>query len=108
MVAFTPFVGSVIRPEFVRRVPAPAFDSMSRDQRRAYLDTHPESYTLVTRSPGDGGPNDDLGQDELIELGAVALDRIRALGAFEQCDNCLLYTSPSPRDATLSRMPSSA
>ena len=23
-------------------------------------------------------------------------------------DNCLLYTSPSPRDATLSRMPSSA
>ena len=25
-----------------------------------------------------------------------------------QGDNCLLYTSPSPRDATLSRMPSSA
>ena len=25
-----------------------------------------------------------------------------------QCSNCLLYTSPSPRDATLSRMPSSA
>ena len=24
------------------------------------------------------------------------------------CYNCLLYTSPSPRDATLSRMPSSA
>ena len=26
----------------------------------------------------------------------------------EQCRACLLYTSPSPRDATLSRMPSSA
>ena len=25
-----------------------------------------------------------------------------------QCNSCLLYTSPSPRDATLSRMPSSA
>ena len=25
-----------------------------------------------------------------------------------QCNFCLLYTSPSPRDATLSRMPSSA
>ena len=24
------------------------------------------------------------------------------------CRDCLLYTSPSPRDATLSRMPSSA
>lgn len=86
MVAFTPFVGSVIRPEFVRRVPAPAFDSMSRDQRRAYLDTHPESYTLVTRSPGDGGPDDDSELDELIELGAEALERICALGAFEQHD----------------------
>ena len=27
---------------------------------------------------------------------------------FEQKRICLLYTSPSPRDATLSRMPSSA
>ena len=26
----------------------------------------------------------------------------------EQAESCLLYTSPSPRDATLSRMPSSA
>ena len=26
----------------------------------------------------------------------------------ERINNCLLYTSPSPRDATLSRMPSSA
>ena len=26
----------------------------------------------------------------------------------EHCKTCLLYTSPSPRDATLSRMPSSA
>ena len=27
---------------------------------------------------------------------------------YEECLSCLLYTSPSPRDATLSRMPSSA
>ena len=27
---------------------------------------------------------------------------------YAQCQICLLYTSPSPRDATLSRMPSSA
>ena len=26
----------------------------------------------------------------------------------DKCRDCLLYTSPSPRDATLSRMPSSA
>ena len=32
--------------------------------------------------------------------------RLAAMRAL--CDICLLYTSPSPRDATLSRMPSSA
>ena len=35
-----------------------------------------------------------------------ALIRQRVLE--ENIDICLLYTSPSPRDATLSRMPSSA
>ena len=29
-------------------------------------------------------------------------------GDKDKYNNCLLYTSPSPRDATLSRMPSSA
>ena len=32
----------------------------------------------------------------------------RARRAMEAGNDCLLYTSPSPRDATLSRMPSSA
>ena len=31
-----------------------------------------------------------------------------AVEMFHQVEHCLLYTSPSPRDATLSRMPSSA
>ena len=39
----------------------------------------------------------------------AAGDRIRAiLEEWKQIKGCLLYTSPSPRDATLSRMPSSA
>ena len=29
-------------------------------------------------------------------------------GVFDQANDCLLYTSPSPRDRTRSRMPSSA
>ena len=36
------------------------------------------------------------------------LETINALEAEYQDIVCLLYTSPSPRDATLSRMPSSA
>ena len=31
-----------------------------------------------------------------------------AVVGFDRSYDCLLYTSPSPRDATLSRMPSSA
>ena len=39
--------------------------------------------------------------DDLIKLSGEA-------EAILTCNTCLLYTSPSPRDATLSRMPSSA
>ena len=35
-------------------------------------------------------------------------DQQRLIFAGKQLEDCLLYTSPSPRDATLSRMPSSA
>ena len=41
--------------------------------------------------------------DNLSNSSKVALDRVRELAP-----NCLLYTSPSPRDGLLSRMPSSA
>ena len=33
---------------------------------------------------------------------------IKSAAKIPRLDSCLLYTSPSPRDATLSRMPSSA
>ena len=39
-----------------------------------------------------------------LELGYAVLDELYAKRFF----NCLLYTSPSPRDKTVSRMPSSA
>ena len=42
-----------------------------------------------------------------VRLGVDAPVEIKVLRG-ELFDSCLLYTSPSPRDATLSRMPSSA
>ena len=42
--------------------------------------------------------------DVLIDFSAPEA----SLQFLEACATCLLYTSPSPRDATLSRMPSSA
>ena len=42
-------------------------------------------------------------------LGKTAIQsRLKALDWNPEDTPCLLYTSPSPRDATLSRMPSSA
>ena len=41
-------------------------------------------------------------------LQAVKKARAESEGAHIRNISCLLYTSPSPRDATLSRMPSSA
>ena len=50
---------------------------------------------------GDDVINGGAGNDSLD--GGAGNDEL-----FGQSGNCLLYTSPSPRDATLSRMPSSA
>ena len=47
--------------------------------------------------------------EELIELfGNEEVVDQEMLESFVQAINCLLYTSPSPRDGLLSRMPSSA
>ena len=37
-----------------------------------------------------------------------AIETLEYLAQPDEVDNCLLYTSPSPRDGLLSRMPSSA
>eukprot|EP00830_Metopus_es_P020828 TRINITY_DN8430_c0_g1_i1.p1 TRINITY_DN8430_c0_g1~~TRINITY_DN8430_c0_g1_i1.p1 ORF type:complete len:352 (-),score=38.39 TRINITY_DN8430_c0_g1_i1:17-1012(-) len=57
----------------------------------------------------NGGPS--YQQYQLKDRSRLAYDSSdRQIIQFNHCqsNNCLLYTSPSPRDATLSRMPSSA
>ena len=44
---------------------------------------------------------------ELVEAG-YTIGSAKEIHRVTSEDGCLLYTSPSPRDATLSRMPSSA
>ena len=56
----------------------------------------------------NGGPAITLVQNEAILLKSGAKPgQARIVKAVDD-STCLLYTSPSPRDATLSRMPSSA
>ena len=46
--------------------------------------------------------------DPTLSKGLVERDVVRVITPGTIIEPCLLYTSPSPRDATLSRMPSSA
>ena len=70
------------------------------------------SYIMV------GYPNDNAtlssvkgivkGGADIIELGFPFSDPIADGPIIQKASTCLLYTSPSPRDGLLSRMPSSA
>ena len=69
-----------------------------------------------------GGAASYRAASQIWQETTAAMDNTTQLGSFrpeqrtllermlynQQLNNCLLYTSPSPRDATLSRMPSSA
>ena len=61
--------------------------------------------TMVPTPVPAAPPRDDK---PLIDLLQQAMARNQDLGLVAQQMGCLLYTSPSPRDGLLSRMPSSA
>ena len=46
--------------------------------------------------------------NKIREIYTQKIDELEQINNIIQSNDCLLYTSPSPRDATLSRMPSSA
>ena len=54
----------------------------------------------------------DTMSDQIIEIATIVtnqnLEELAVGPVVAIYQDCLLYTSPSPRDATLSRMPSSA
>ena len=75
----------------------------------------PESK-LISYITSDFQTKSDLkiGEMEWENIMNAKFDKFKKAGAIRQTvtqiwnKDCLLYTSPSPRDATLSRMPSSA
>ena len=58
--------------------------------------------TPVERYPW--GPHDWLCRPDLVDSEGLLMVRVEV----PRSEGCLLYTSPSPRDGLLSRMPSSA
>ena len=64
-------------------------------------------FTVVRRFEDGDTHETQYGVMELVEGGDLA-DYLKKKPAQEELLDCLLYTSPSPRDRTRSRMPSSA
>ena len=56
----------------------------------------------------DASGNNSIATSFVAQGSAKAWVNFNGTGTIAARDSCLLYTSPSPRDATLSRMPSSA
>ena len=83
---------------------------------------HAQKGLEATNVQFEGGKTHDLGTEKLQDIftssldemgrkeveGKKTLDLEYEIQFLSHAAICLLYTSPSPRDATLSRMPSSA
>ena len=81
------------QPEALDSATGAAVDAPDAPDAEAEADVDGEAAAVAVAEPL-------LSTDDLSEV----FDRVNSLLG----DSCLLYTSPSPRDATLSRMPSSA
>ena len=94
------YLGYLDQAEYARRTIARKMSALRRffawARLRGHITADP-TVGLSTPSSGSRLPS-VVSDDDLSEL----------LGDSSNVRLCLLYTSPSPRDATLSRMPSSA
>ena len=74
--------------------------------KRMKAKTPSQSLSITTEIvlPNDTNNLDNLMGGRLLHW----MDIATAIAAHRHCGSCLLYTSPSPRDRTRSRMPSSA
>ena len=70
-------------------------------------DPAPDIQSVAYQSDKIGSPEQDPTLDDYVEGSSKPIN-FSALKDQHIEYTCLLYTSPSPRDATLSRMPSSA
>ena len=66
-----------------------------------------QALTIVQKENG-GSLNPDLINEvaDYLEMPVISVQEVATF--YENYNHCLLYTSPSPRDGLLSRMPSSA
>ena len=72
--------------------------------KRLFAGMAAASLGLAVTACGGGDKAANVEYDDSVTVGILH----SLTGTMAISESCLLYTSPSPRDATLSRMPSSA
>ncbi len=87
---------ALIKPEWSNKVPSPAYDSLTPQQRRDTRLANPWSFLNVTLSPEDISIDPDssaeVSVDQLITLARESIDRINNAGAFSKpCNMFYLY-----------------
>ena len=68
--------------------------------------TYPEIYRMQITAVFEAAA--ELSKKKVNAKPQIMIPQVGSLAELNYIKSCLLYTSPSPRDATLSRMPSSA
>ena len=91
MADLVPIPVRLVAPAWVDRVPAPAHDSLTPDERRRFLEANPDCYLTVTRSPEDLRPGERWDADEALAASKEALTRLLDAGAFTSPEGPALY-----------------
>ena len=74
------FKGSLVSPEKAHEVVAPAYDSMTAEQRECYADARPGNYLNVMRTQEDYSR--DVSVADILRNNKENLDRMIADGSF--------------------------
>ncbi|MFT7649161.1 MAG: hypothetical protein ACI8Y4_003918 [Candidatus Poriferisodalaceae bacterium] len=90
MAAIEPVTAAVVANDRASGVVAPAYDSLSTDERAAFAESHPESYLHVNRS-ADRGAGHPAQHRRLASSGAEALERLRNNGSFSEVGPARLF-----------------
>ena len=97
-----------------RSVQDPVYDPLEKINRGIYaFNTKLDDYVIRPAAVGYKAVTPDIVEagvtnffNNLDDVNVIVQDILQ--GKFKQAGSCLLYTSPSPRDLSTSRMPSSA
>ena len=85
-----PFEGHVVAPEWARAVVAPAYDSLTPEERRQYADRHPENYLNAMRSADEYASSEAPALSAILKRNARFVRRYVEAGRFVAQPPCLI------------------